>query len=225
MCTPVGHALAGGIGLLLVERDSSWFKKPLNWAILTVVAFFPDLDIILDVIFQPDDPFHHSYSHSIGAALGFTFLFALIIMLRASKIGQNRVNDVKPDRLLSLTWQGFLVIYLSHLVADFFTHDGSPPLGGRYLFPIYWDYIYFPHVLFRPAYKGTFDQTVSIDNILSIIGEILILGPILLLVMVYKDYNKSYNKRLYSTIAIIVYILYVVMLMDTFPFLFPFTHG
>jgi membrane-bound metal-dependent hydrolase YbcI (DUF457 family) len=172
------HDLAAFTALNLVIISSPFVDLSLSTAFVSLGACFlgglaPDLDkptsgfwdkipagSIFGKIIHPFLGGHRLISHSL---LGL-FLFGWLSQYFLSLISQTLLVN------MTIVWNAFMIGYLSHLVADSFTHDGVP-----WLFPI-------PIHLGFPPFKFLRIKTGGIV-------EKGFIFPILLLTNVYLFYH------------------------------------
>ncbi|MDP7522465.1 MAG: metal-dependent hydrolase [Arenicellales bacterium] len=187
MCSPIGHGLAG-IAVGLISRPG--FKGGFSFS-LYLYAFFsanvPDLDFLPGLLIGDINRWHHSYSHTLFAAL----LYTVLALLAARGFG------IKKWRLVG--WLS-LIPYLSHLLLDYLSLDRGAPFGIPLLWPLSDDYFYSELLLFGAIDHGGFGATntealidiFSYANLLVITRELLILGLLIGSIVTLKTiYSRS----------------------------------
>ncbi|MEA3232887.1 MAG: metal-dependent hydrolase [Thermodesulfobacteriota bacterium] len=186
MSSPIGHSLAG----LII---SSWREKsfkPGNFKILALYVFIanaPDLDFIPGMIMGKPNLYHHGISHSIGAAVFFSLILAILI---------NRISEKR-------FWREFVFmfsLYGSHLFLDLISYDGRPPFG----IPVFWPFTerYFMIPILPPVKHSHLDNAsipqfladvLSVHNLYVISLEMMLTVPFaLILILIFR-------KRQYKT--------------------------
>jgi len=183
MSSPIGHSLAG----LII---SSWREKsfkPGNFRILALYVFIanaPDLDFIPGTIMGKPNLYHHGISHSIGAAIFFGLVLAILI---------NRISGKR-------FWREFIFmfsLYASHLFLDLISYDGRPPFG----IPLFWPFSerYFMIPILPPVKHSRLDHAsiaqfltdvFSVHNLYVISLEVMLTVPFaLLLIWLFHKHN------------------------------------
>ena len=158
MPSPIGHAL-GGIAL-------AWAATPRrNWkaaAALAAVALAPDLDLLVGD--------HRGITHSLGAACVAGLAAWSILAFRG------RRDAVRWGAAIALAWA-------SHIGLDWLSNDTRPPIGVMALWPIGRDYFKASIEIFPPVSRRFGDARFWTHNVTAAIVELLILGPVLILVL------------------------------------------
>ena len=130
----------------------------------------PDLDFLPGLFVGDLGRYHHGPSHSM--------IFAVLFGIFAGALFSRRVYAFVL---------GFS-LYLSHVLLDYLVQDPSPPLGVPLFWPFNHQYYMAPFALYRPFnYPTSLAEPVlstvfSFHNFLTIMMEILLLLPLLLLV-------------------------------------------
>jgi membrane-bound metal-dependent hydrolase YbcI (DUF457 family) len=164
--SPIGHLIAGTtVALASGRRD-----RPADWKGLVLVAALlaalPDADLLVGS--------HRTFSHSF---------FAVGVVLLAA-MGISRVRAGRIDWRVSMTCA---LAYGSHLLTDYFGVDYGTPSGLQLFWPWSDQYFISEWSLFRATERydplGEFAITM---NTLALARELLILGPILLLVLLRR---------------------------------------
>lgn len=175
MCTFIGHTMLGTIvGLnrngLLGQR---WWIMIL-W--IFIFANLPDVDLLFGYLIGRPTVYHHLWTHS----LFFTILVGILFGLGYGLIKKR--NGLRPGILVS-------VVSLSHVGADFFAMDKGDPRGVQLFWPISTKFYISEWSIFQDVHKGSTNQTFFQDllcthNLYTILREVVILGPILILVII-----------------------------------------
>jgi inner membrane protein len=173
MASPLAHSLMGlSLGLLL---QSPVHQRPWRGPLYSVLAAnAADLDFIAGLLVGDVNRYHQSLSHSLLCALLFGMVSLAFFDRRAGSVAQVLAT-------------GFL-LYGSHLFIDYFSQDGSAPIGIPLLWPVSnrhflspWPVFYgvrhgFPHEDFSALPGHLFSQ----ENVRAVGLEIMVLLPILL---------------------------------------------
>jgi inner membrane protein len=172
MCTPIGHTLVGAaiyqVGLKKEAFHPGWFF------FILLCACLPDIDFLFGYLSGNPNLFHHMWTHSLifGVLLGL--LTAIVswpfLGARAFRIGFLAFGAV-----------------LSHLVLDYFTVDQNPPYGIKLFWPFTQKYYISSVPVFQDVYKastssGFLGSLFCRYNLGTVLTEMLILGPFLLLI-------------------------------------------
>ena len=163
MPTPVAHALAGTALYLRASRN-----KDLWLASSTVVAAcLADIDFAIG--FLTGQNYHHYFTHS----LGFTTFFGLGAYFFARWAGRQR-----PGR------DGLILgsAYLSHVLLDLLSKDTAAPYGVELFWPFSDAFYISPVLVFDDIWRGTLSKLFGLHNWLAVLREVLIVGPLVLLV-------------------------------------------
>ena len=163
MPSPLGHALAGaaaGWALTLSSRPPTP-HQPIwrTGACFALLGALPDADLLLGA--------HRAISHSIGAAM--------VVGLAAA----------------ALTRRGRVAVaaaaaYCSHALLDWLSEDTSVPLGVMALWPFSTDYYLSSVTLFDSIWRRNETPDFWVHNAMAIGRELLILGPVFLLVLMLQ---------------------------------------
>lgn len=166
MCTPFAHGLAGYAVLVLGEpRLASDFRSNLQ-AMGTGFVFGTLADADFLVAYFTKNPVlqHHYFSHSIPFVILIGILSFLLVKL------------LVPSRALHLAMV-LAAAYGSHLLLDYFTHDGSPPIGIPLLWPLAHKHFIAPVEFFLSIHRGSIEALFGPHNFKALFRESLILGP------------------------------------------------
>ncbi len=151
------------------------------WRVIGFYVFAanaPDLDFVPGLLIGNPNRFHHGVSHSIGFALLFAIVAALILRWRERE----------------WRWRHFLVflgLYASHLALDYLSTDLSPPYGLPMFWPANDAYFKSPVPVFpdirRINSTGRFFQSLfSAHNLWAATVECLVLVPLILLAVAWE---------------------------------------
>ncbi len=184
MCSPVGHSLAGAIIYVAFNKDKLDIRR--NWkGYLTYmfVANAPDLDVIPGMLKGDINLYHHQITHT----LFFAVLFVLGVYMFY------RLKGEKADFSVLLA---FFLLYLSHLVLDYFAVDTRPPYGEELFWPFSENYYISPVTPFLDIVRGkTLWSAVNAHNFLAMTTEVAVFGPILLLLLRYGNFIRREGIR------------------------------
>ena len=171
MPSPVGHALIGLTVANLVLKHKLY--RSVLWLVFVLFAAnAADLDFLPGWYLGDINRYHHGISHSVGMA--FIFACGCAIFSRLITVQSRLVFTVA------------LVMYLSHLLGDYFGVDVVEPFGAPFLWPLSQDYYLAPAALFPAIEHGglgeesmtVFDKIFSIKNLMAICVETIIIIPL-----------------------------------------------
>jgi len=152
--SPIGHALAGvavAYGADLVDRRRS---SPRLVVLCAGLAMLPDADLLVPGT-------HRMATHSVTAA-AVVFSIAMVVTGKVTREGV----------LCGLA-------YASHLLLDWLGADYFPPRGIQLLWPFSHEWFISDLDIFRQTARRYFLTAPIIrQNILAVLQEIAILGPI-----------------------------------------------
>jgi inner membrane protein len=166
MPTPIAHGLAGYAFLIFAEpKLASDFRG--NLKAMGTGFFFGSLaDADFFVAYYSKHPVlqHHYFTHSIFFALliGLT----MYLVLRALR----KSHPLRTAMILT-------AVYGTHLLLDYFTNDGSRPIGIPLLWPLSHKHFIAPVEFFLSIHRGSMDVLFGPHNFKALLREILILGP------------------------------------------------
>ena len=192
MPSPVGHALIGLAAANIVLRQKLY--QSVGWLLFVVFAAnAADLDFLPGWLAGDINRFHHGISHSIGMA----FIFACLCVF----ISRRFTEQSRWVFILAL------VLYLSHLLADYLGVDRVEPYGAPFLWPLSEQYYLAPLQLFQPIEHGNLGETslsvfakiFSLKNLLAVLIEVIIIGPLWGVTLWFSRRNKQRHKRLRIT--------------------------
>jgi membrane-bound metal-dependent hydrolase YbcI (DUF457 family) len=175
MPSPLAHGFAGYAVLVLAEpRMASNMRS--NLKALGTGFFFGGLaDADFFVAYFTKNPVlqHHFLSHSIP--------FALLIGVLTYPFVR-WVLKIKRAFRMSLI---LTAVYSSHLLLDYFTHDGSKPIGIPLLWPFTRKHFMAPLEIFMSIHRGGLEALFGAHNIEALIREFFIMGPLALAAYLY----------------------------------------
>jgi inner membrane protein len=179
MCSPFAHTLAGYAIIALAEPQVT-FDLRSNWKAMgagLVFGCMPDADFLVAYYTNIPALQHHYFSHSIP----FVFVIGIITFLLLKPLIRSR----------ALKWTILLTAaYASHLLLDYFTYDGSMPIG----IPLYWPFTdkhyVAPFEIFLSIHRGGMETLFGAHNFLAVFREALIFIPIALIVY-FHGRNRS----------------------------------
>jgi len=152
MASPFGH---GVLGLCVAELATG--RRPLrSWPWYLYILFTanaPDLDFVPGFFIGDMNRYHHTGSHSLFAAFLFGWLSGLIIW-RFTK------HPVAIGVIGGL-------VYIAHLVGDYFAQDPEAPFG----IPIFWPFLNEYYISPIPFISNITHGDFGEDNI-SVISDI-----------------------------------------------------
>jgi len=174
MPSPIGHGVIGlSVALLAVPKEllKPWLLKAF-WVIF--LACLPDVDLVFGLLFGDLNQFHRAATHSITFAL----VAAGIVYF---------VSPFKGQR-------GFLILFAaacSHLVADLFGIDPTPPIGIQLCWPFVTDHFMAPFTFFPALSKETLGDMFQWANLIGLLKEFAYVFPLFLVSLYcFKTQNK-----------------------------------
>ncbi|MGQ0735471.1 MAG: metal-dependent hydrolase [Acidobacteriota bacterium] len=165
MPTPIGHALAGAAIAWSAEaiyRSPVRMRGRVSLAVVCAgLAVSPDLDLV-------SLPMHRMMTHSLVAAM-FAGLVVGVVCQRL-----DRSAAWLPAAICGLA-------YASHILLDWLGADTKIPEGVQMLWPFSERWFISPWKVFRRTQlKGFFTMPVILSNSVTMVVELLIVGPIAL---------------------------------------------
>ena len=171
MPSPIGHSLAACAayqGTVGTEPALSAWRALLLYC---TAACAPDFDFLLGFLYGEPSRFHQGVSHSLGAALLFGAVVALLSWRMRGQIA----------------WRLVLVLfslYCSHLVFDYLAVDTGLPYGIPIWWPLSGKHYLSPIAIFSDVHRGDspekFIPGIFIQhNLRAVMLEILIFMPII----------------------------------------------
>ena len=178
MPSPIGHALGGmAVGALISGRPG-WRLA----AACAVAGALPDVDFLLPIP-------HRGPTHSFGASvLVFAGVFAVLSFRRdyARRLGS--ASAVRAASALALAWA-------SHVALDWLGADSSTPRGVLALWPVS-DVFYVSGLdVFNAVDRRYWIPGFWARNVLAVLRELLILGPIAAISVSAGRRVRSYRPR------------------------------
>jgi membrane-bound metal-dependent hydrolase YbcI (DUF457 family) len=174
MPTPVGHAI-GGLAVYFSAKGRPIREDLPFVAVCAGVSLLPDLDFAIGPF--AGKSYHHTFTHS----LGFTILFAFVTYLACRFLG--RPKPIRDAGVLAM-------VYLSHILLDMLGEDKTSPFGVQLLWPFSEAYYISPFPIFDEVWRGTLDRLFGLHNWLAVAKEVLILGPIVVLVSRWRRLSQ-----------------------------------
>jgi len=185
MPSPIAHGFAGYALMVLSEPHvaSNLRGNLIALGAGVLVGSMADADFL--IAHFTDNPVwqHHYFSHSIP--------FTLLIGLLAYPFVRWVLKLKKPFRMTSIV----TAIYASHLLLDYFTHDGSRPIGIPLLWPLTDRHFLAPVEIFMSINRGSMSILFGAHNIEALIREALIMGPLALAAYLYVCRQDAMNAR------------------------------
>lgn len=183
MCSPVGHSLAA----LAVGGYNKNLPMTLGFIVFCLVSGnLADLDLLVGWALGAINEYHHLGSHSVFAAIvygimvwGFARLFNLIPAKRA---------------LWAVTASA---MYLSHVLLDMLTHDGTEPIGVQLWWPFSNSFYAASPALF-PAFLhetqggdfvGLIVNLFNWHNFITVLFELCVLLPLLVIALWQRKFR------------------------------------
>ena len=185
MPSPVAHGFAGYAILMLAEPRLASNLRSNAKALATGIVFGGLADADFFVAYFTKNPVlqHHYFTHSIP--------FALLIGLLAY-VFLRWILKMKDALKMSLL---VTLIYGSHLFLDYFTHDGSRPIGIPLLWPLTHKHFMAPVEVFMSIHRGGMEHLFGAHNWEALIREFFIMAPLALASYLYarKRLNAGIN--------------------------------
>jgi len=170
----------------ILYNSSRGRNDSLSWIelmLFVILANFADTDYIPGYFIGNPNLFHHGMTHS--------FVFGIIV----SSIVGLLYYAIKRESFFKMSIFMFLT-YSSHLIMDYFGKDTRFPFGEQLFWPISDEYFLSSFYIFNDVHKASssdifFQSLFSWHNLATIIQEILILTPILILI----EYIRKTKRR------------------------------
>jgi inner membrane protein len=142
-----------------------------------------DLDFIPGLLVGDPGLYHHGVSHSLGFAALVAVVYGLLLMFTTRQA----------------RWQPFVIcftLWSSHIGLDYFSIDPSWPYGVPLFWPLSDVYYIAPFPFFLEIRRALVSSEflaslVSLHNLWAISVELLVLGPILMLIGIVRKLAKS----------------------------------
>jgi inner membrane protein len=165
MASPVGHALAGWIGYQLGSCHRPGAASWCDLALCLAAANLADADFLPGLLLGTPDRFHHGVSHSFGAA----------VLVATAVWGWGWWRAGRRPAARALLVGG---LYLSHVLIDWMTIDGRPPIGVPFFWPCSDSYLQCPVPVFLDIQRvAALTWPVLRHNLTAVLLEIAILLP------------------------------------------------
>lgn len=159
-------ALATGWGIAGVP---AWTPALLRQAgILVAVGVAPDLDLLIGR--------HSMETHSIGAAA----LVASVAAWQRWPVASSR----------TLIWVVVMLAWLSHPLLDALARDTSVPIGVMAFWPFSRAHVQTNWEIFGPISRRYWQDDFWTMNLSSILREVIVLAPVLVLVVLVSVKNR-----------------------------------
>jgi membrane-bound metal-dependent hydrolase YbcI (DUF457 family) len=175
MPSPIAHGFAGYALVVLSEPAMATTIRG-NFIALTVGTFFgslADADFFVAHFAERPELQHHYFSHSIPFALLIgLFMYPLIRWILKCK------NPLRWSSLIA-------IVYGSHLFLDYFTHDGSRPIGIPLLWPLTSRHFMAPIEIFMSIHRGSRGILFGPHNMEAILQEACIMAPVAFAAFLY----------------------------------------
>ena len=168
MPSPVGHAL-GGIAAGCAILPSPYRSR---LAVFAIAGMMADLDLILPIT-------HRGPAHSITAAV-LAFGVALVVLAWRN-----------PSRLSIRLAVAIGAAYLTHVLFDWLGEDSGPPSGIMALWPFSSNFYVSGLDVFNGIERRSWLPEFWWGNAVSVIREIVILGPLTWLALILSSRRTS----------------------------------
>jgi inner membrane protein len=171
MPSPIGHALSGIA--FRQARPGVFFAKPWHEVVFFLfLANLPDLDFLPGILAGFPNTYHHGIVHSLGFAVA------------AAAAGGWLFHHFWKRSFRQVTVIIFLM-YVTHLLLDYFAGDTKPPYGMPLFWPFSNEYFLAPRPLFLNIVRSSrsndfFSSLFNRHNLEAALREIMILGGIAL---------------------------------------------
>jgi len=179
MSSPIGHSFAGYI----INSYSSRSLKIQGIKALFLCIFIanaPDLDFVPGLLLGKPNLYHHGISHSIGMAAIFSLFLSSLLNIGDSE-------NLNKDFFL------FFSLYCSHLLLDYISYDGRPPIGIPIFWPLSNEYFIFKYPILPPVAHSElthatmaqfFNEVFSFHNLYVTLLEFAVSLPLLFIVWI-----------------------------------------
>jgi len=189
MPSPVAHSLIGltlGFARFLPGGGSwrelmrqAWNRR--GWLFLCIVlANAPDIDYIFGIPKGNLNYYHHTITHTLG--------WIVLVSLAVWIYTWSRRHDLSIRGLLFI-----LALTGSHLIADFFCADNSPPYGFMLFWPFSDSYWLSPVSLFPAPAKKAWADLWTLHNAGVVTVELLVTLPLAAAVLAWKRFKPATN--------------------------------
>jgi inner membrane protein len=189
VASPLGHSLIGYTlaAAMSNERVGRKFRQVLG---CILIANAPDLDFLPGMLLGKPNLFHHGISHSLGVGILFSLTLAALVNWR-------KRQHIRTDFLI------FFTLYASHLMLDYISSDGRPPLGIPLFWPLSNEYFLFPHPILPGVMHSKLDHATivqflddvfSVHNLYVVFLEIAMATPLLLIIFFLRKGRHERNR-------------------------------
>jgi inner membrane protein len=182
MPSPIGHALTGFA--IQQARPSIFMAKPWQECVLfLLLGNLPDLDFLPGLLSGFPNLYHHGIFHSLGAAL---------------------IVSIAGGALVHWLWKRpcrdaaaiLLLLYVTHLLLDYFAGDTKPPYGMPLFWPFSGDYFIAPRQLFLNIVRSQrsedfFSSMVNRHNLDAVLREVMLLGGVALATWLWRRRRRK----------------------------------
>jgi len=197
MPLPVAHALAGATLYKGLDADGRWVAWR-RLLLAVVLANAADLDMIPGILLGEPNRYHHvGFSHSLLFALAAGLLVGAV--LAAAGKGWPLWRGPRPQWAATALMVGLLLA--SHVVLDSLTHDTRIPVGVPMFWPVYGGAVQIYPWFFDVAKLGGegsplefVTSLLAVHNLKGMAFEVLMLGPLLLLVTWWRKRASNDEK-------------------------------
>jgi membrane-bound metal-dependent hydrolase YbcI (DUF457 family) len=177
MPTPVGHILSGTLLFSVLRKQNQSFLLLTG---LMFYAMLPDIDLLFGFLEGNPNKYHHHFTHSFVFVITTGWVGAIFFK-------RNRMQF----RIYAVLFIGAGVI---HLLLDLLALDKSSPYGAPVFWPFSEKYFISPIQIFSDVKRSSDSQTffkslINWHNALTVFIEILILGPVILILQKSKKSN------------------------------------
>ena len=157
MPSPVGHALGAlAAGWTMAKPPSERRAFVVQAAILSALGCAPDLDLLIGR--------HSRETHSLGAA---------VIVATAAALWRWPVAATRGR-----IWLAAFLAWVSHPILDMLSLDTSIPLGVMFFWPFSREHVQTGWAVFASIYRNYHEAGFLLHNLLAVIREIAIVGPV-----------------------------------------------
>jgi inner membrane protein len=179
----IGVALGCGAlmprGRLKAGFKALWEQRA-YFLVILLMANLPDIDYIPGVLMGQINAFHHWYTHTLGW-IAAVAVASWLLWRKSDRVG----------------WSVFAVLFAalaSHLVADYFSADGSVPYGIMALWPFTDRFYISPESVFWSLRKTTWNDVFQWYNVRAALYEGLVILPVIGAVLLFKRFARVPGK-------------------------------
>ena len=178
MPSPIGHALGGMASGALISGRPGWRLV----AACAVAGTLPDLDFVLPLQ-------HRGPTHSAGAS-ALVFAGACAVLSLRPEFAR-RLGPASPVR----TATALALAFASHLVLDWLGADSSTPRGVLAFWPVSNVFYVSGLDIFNAVDRRYWIPGFWTRNVLAVLRELIILGPIAAISVSAGHRVRSYRPR------------------------------